>query len=126
MQESAAATVGGIAQPAGVPKSEKANGLLRKLIMLYVWGSAAEVAVVFFLVWLGLEFTNRQLVGLLLITPFAVPFYVLIDNRAGPWPSDWRSRASRRRCCYSPTAASPARAPRRADRATGIACEGGG
>jgi len=79
MQKSAVAAVGGISQPAGIPKGEKANGLLRKLVMVYVWGSAAEVAVVFFLVWLGLEFTSRQLIGLLLITPFAVPFYVLID-----------------------------------------------
>ena len=79
MQESAATNVAGIAKPVDIPKGQKADGVLRKLIMLYVWGSVAAVVTIFFLVWVGLEFTAWQWLSLVVITPFAVLIYLLID-----------------------------------------------
>ncbi len=79
MQDSAASTVAATATPAGLAENLPADRLLRKLVMLYVWGSAAAVVTVFFLVLVGLEFNSRQWVCLLLISPFAVLFYVFID-----------------------------------------------
>lgn len=79
MQDSAASTVVDVAETAGIPKGETADALLRKLVMLYVWASAAAVVTVFFLALVGLEFNSRQWLCLFLISPVAVLFYVFID-----------------------------------------------
>jgi adenylate cyclase len=61
------------------PRLWSAKALHRHLIWLYVQGSLAAVAVMFFLALLGLDFTLYQWVMLLSLTPLAVAFYILPD-----------------------------------------------
>ncbi|MEX2643389.1 MAG: GAF domain-containing protein, partial [Acetobacterales bacterium] len=79
MPDSAVAGAESIEKATDAAAGLTAGVLLRRLIMLYVWGSAAAVVITFFLVLVGLEFTPEQWLGLFLITPFAVLFYVLSD-----------------------------------------------
>jgi adenylate cyclase len=61
------------------PRLWSAKALHRHLIWLYVQGSLAAVAVMFFLALLGLDFTLYQWVMLLSLTPLGVAFYILPD-----------------------------------------------
>lgn len=56
------------------------NALLKRLIWIYVVGSAAAIPVVFLLAFLGLQFTAAQwLIILMYLTPFACPSYIAVD-----------------------------------------------
>jgi adenylate cyclase len=59
--------------------SVSAAALERRLIWLYVLGSAAAVAVTFFLVFIGLQLNLYQWICLLGYAPICVGFYVIID-----------------------------------------------
>jgi adenylate cyclase len=60
-------------------RSWSAKRLHRHLIWLYCQGSAAAVAVMFFLALLGLDFTAYQWIVLLCATPAGIAFYLLPD-----------------------------------------------
>lgn len=58
---------------------DSARALFWRLAWLYSLGSAAAVAITFFLVFLGLEFTLRQWLTFLAVVWFGVAFYTLLD-----------------------------------------------
>jgi len=59
--------------------TQSASGVLKRLITIYLTGSLAAVAVTFFLMMLGLQLTLAQWTLLALLTPLAVPGFVLVD-----------------------------------------------
>ncbi|MBM3218471.1 MAG: GAF domain-containing protein [Candidatus Rokubacteria bacterium] len=86
----------GDGQPAGLParrhhgvsllstatpttRGTSAARLRYYLVWTYVIGSAAAVAVTFFLIGLGLEFTLQQWIHFLIIATFVIPCYTLPD-----------------------------------------------
>jgi adenylate cyclase len=73
----------------GAGRLDTARALHRRLIWLYFQGSAVAVALVFLLVYLGLEFSGRQWGYLLAATPFAMSLYLgpdffLINRHLAP------------------------------------------
>ena len=79
MLDGTASTIDATNQLTDAHVKDTSQSLLRKLIWLYVWGSAVAVVVTFFLVFVGLEFTFRQWMLLFLVTPFIIPVYVIPD-----------------------------------------------
>ena len=67
------------ALPGPAPAGHSGPALLRRLIWIYVVGSVAATAMTLFLMLLGLQFTLRQWGIVVLLTPFAVPIFVLAD-----------------------------------------------